>query len=659
MLSRIDHLHALAAAAGVQRIWRDVTGRETVVTDGQLEAVLGALGLEVETERQIARSLAAIAAQRHELPPLVVADAGRAISLPLPCSKAEATGTDGRTIALEVDENRPIAPRKPGYYDLAIDGRVVRLAVAPLECPIPPTGRCRPWGIAVQIPSLRSPVEQSFGNLADLAAAVEKFAAHGADAVALSPMHALFPGHGHGFSPYSPSSRRFLNAAMGDPALVGLPPLPAGKAGPLIDWARALPARQRQVRKLWHGLSSEQRAPIEIELERQGEALYRHAIFDTLDCHFRPTGAHGWPDWPSGFRDPDSAAVARFAAQHADKVQFHRFAQWLARVGIDEVQRRATAAGMSIGLIGDLAVGVDPSGSDAWSMGDSMLKGLTIGAPPDPLGPHGQDWSLTTFSPEGLRQSGYAPFIEMLRQAFAGMGGLRIDHAFGLSRLWVVPPGCAPTEGAYLTYPFADLVRLVTLEAHLAGALVIAEDLGTAPPGFSQAITERRMLGMRVLWFERAEDHGFIGAQNYPAQSVAMTGTHDTATVAGWWSGKDLDWAARLGRLPTGAGRNEVEHIREWDRGLLWSTISGPNPHPVASDPQPAVDAAIEHVARTPSALAIVPLEDLLGLEEQPNLPGTTTEHPNWRRRMKRDTGALLQDRAIAKRLNRLGELRR
>lgn len=647
---RIDPLHQLAAAAGVQRVWRNVAGHEEIVPDAQLRRVLDALGIAAETERLIAASLAGLEAQRHDLPPLVVADAGGPIALPLTCARATVTGADGRSLGLTVEDGVPFAPGEPGYYDLELDRHFTRLAVAPAECPLPLPGTRRPWGAAVQIPALRGPVERAFGNLGDLALTAEAQAALGADAVAINPLHALFPGHGKGFSPYSPSSRTFLNTAMGDPALLGLPPLPAGKAGPLIDWPRALPARLRQLRKVWAGLSPDQRAGIERDLAQQDDGVRRHALFDALDSHFRPLGKQGWPDWPTELRDPGSDAVARFAAQNADEVLFHRFAQWLARAGIDEVQRRAKAAGMAIGLVGDLAVGVDPAGSDCWAMPEVMLEGLTIGAPPDPLGPHGQDWSLTTFSPDGLRRSGYAPFIAMLRNAFTGHGGLRIDHAFGLARLWVVPPGCAPTEGAYLTYPFADLVRLVTLEAHLAGALVIAEDLGTAPPGFTQAITERRMLGMRVLWFERAEDHGFVGAQDYPAQSVAMTGTHDTATVAGWWTGTDLDWADRLGRLPADIDREQAESIRDWDRGLLWSTLTGGHERPAPNDPQPVVDAAITHVARTPSALAIVPWEDLLGLEEQPNLPGTITEHPNWRRRLDQDSATLFAAPAVQRR---------
>jgi len=450
----------------------------------------------------------------------------------------------------------------------------------------------------------------------------------------------LFPGFGEGYSPYSPSSRLFLNGALGDPALAGLPPLlPAAAAGPLIDWAGALPQRLAQLRKVFAALPPQQRAAITAAAApnpatTEAAMLRRHALFDALDCHFRPTGAHGWRAWPAAFHDPQGAAAARFAAENPDEIAFHLFVQWLARTGLEAAQTAARDAGMGIGLIGDLAVGVDPAGSDAWSLRRAMLDGLTIGAPPDPLGPLGQNWSITNFSPDGLRQTAYEPWIAMIRSALGASGGLRIDHAFGLARLWVIPQGGATPDGAYLSYPFDDLIRLVTLEAHRAAALVIAEDLGTAPHGFTEAVTARQMLGMRVLWFQRAADHGFIGAEDYAPLSAAMTGTHDTVTVAGWWRGRDLDWAERLGRLPAGKTRAETEAIRDWDRGRLWSTLNHHAGRPAPDDPAPVVDAAIAHIARTPSCLALVALEDLLGEEEQPNLPGTVDVHPNWRRRL-------------------------
>ena len=446
---------------------------------------------------------------------------------------------------------------------------------------------------------------------------------------------------------------------MGNPALAGLPPLPAAVGADLIDWETALPERLARLRGVFAGLDAGMRVRISAQNAAQGEALQKHAVFDALYCHFSKSGARGWPDWPSAYHDPAAPAVSEFAADHEEEVAFHLFAQWLARESLADVQNAAIDAGMRIGLIGDLAIGVDPRGSDAWSMRGAMLRGLTIGAPPDPLGPLGQNWGLTGFSPDGLRNSGYAPFIAMLRAGLAHAGGLRIDHAFGLARLWVIPEGQNSGQGAYLQYPFEDLIRLVTLEAYLADGLIIAEDLGTSPPGFTQAISDRQMLGMRVMWFERAADDGFIGAPDYPHLSVAMTGTHDTATVAGWWTGHDLAVAEALGRLPEGGGRAQAEAVRAWDRGLLWSTIGDGGERPADDTPDRVVDASLTHLARSSACLAIAPLEDILGVAEQPNLPGTVSEYPNWRRRLDAPLEELLEAPANARRVGKLADGRR
>ena len=645
----MDQLHALAQAAGVAREWTDVDGRSQVVSDAALAAVLAALGHEAGSERQIVRSLAVIAEARRALPAMLVADCGATITLPSAATRAEATGEDGVTRPLVVEGDRLKVPDAPGYYDLVIDGRMVRLAVAPPHCPLPPQHRGRrPWGVSVQIPALRGAHPSPFGSFGELAETARAFGTAGADALAINPGHALFAGHGKSYSPYSPSSRLFLNGALADPVLAGLPPLPADEGTPLIDWAEALPRRLAALREVFAVLEPARRATFTAGDEPM---LWRHALFDALDCHFRAaTGAHGWRDWPAAFHDPAGKAALRFAAENPEEIAFHLFVQSLAQQGLAAAQAAAKEAGMAIGLIGDLAVGVDPSGSDAWSLRHAMLDGLTIGAPPDPLGPLGQNWSITGFSPGGLSASGYEPWIAMIRAGLASGGGLRIDHAFGLARLWVIPEGGATQDGAYLSYPFEDLIRLATLEAHRAGAFIIAEDLGTAPYGFTGAVTARQMLGMRVLWFERAADHGFIGAGDYEHLSAAMSGTHDTVTVAGWWRGRDLDWAEELGRLPQDMTRAEAESIREWDRGLLWSTLDHASPRPAPDDPGPVVDAAIAHIARTPSCLALVSLEDMLGLEEQPNLPGTVDVHPNWRRRLADPIAQMSQDPDVAHR---------
>ena len=648
-------LHKLAAAVGLAGHWRDVDGRDQTVADDALAAILTALGYEAGTAREINSGLERVAERNRTLPPLLVTEVGHPTPVPSKATRAELTDEGGFTSLVPIHDGLLAAVDVPGYYDLAFAEGTCRLAVAPAHCPLPERSGARLWGTSLQIPSLRGARAGAFGGLGELADAVQSLAALGCQAVAINPVHALFPGTGEDYSPYSPSSRTFLNSALADPALLDLPPLPPAPDAALIDWPTALPERLAALRMSFAHLSDEQRASFAASSGNDDPGLDRHAVHDALYCHFREKGLRDWRNWPKRFRDPASPAVRQFAEQNADEVAFHRFAQWLTREGLAAVQNRARQGGMAIGLIADLAVGVHPGGSDCWAMPGSMLSGLTIGAPPDPLGPLGQNWSITGYSPEGLRAAGYRPWIAMLRAALRSAGGLRIDHAFGLARLWVIPQGGECTDGAYLAYPFQDLVRLVTLEAHRANALIIAEDLGTAPPGFTPAVTGRNMLGMRVMWFERAADHGFIGAQDYPANCVAMTGTHDTPTVAGWWRGRDLDWADRLGRLPVGVDRQQAERIRDWDRGLLWSTI-GEGSRPDPEDPGPAVQAAMKHVGKSPALRAIAPVEDLLAQTEQPNLPGTTSEHPNWRQRQTAPLGELLCEPQTLERVSAIAD---
>lgn len=662
----MQDLHALAEAIGLCRIWWDVDGREQVVTDASLRAIAKALGYPADSPAQIAQSRARVIAEDALPPAMIVSEVD--VATPLPPSLASACLTLPDGTVLQVDTASWTLPpvAQPGYYPLTVNGHTLTLAVAPRQCPsVASLGKGRIWGPAVQIPALHGARAQPFGTFADLADAVDSFAALGADTLAINPVHALFAGDGQDFSPYSPSSRLHLNAAMGDPVLLGLPPLPGHEgdgalpdAG-LIDWETALPRRLAQLRTLFAGLDADTRTRIARDNLPHGEGLRRQALYDALDVHLRKPGARGWQAWPAAYHDPEGQAVCAFASAHADEVEFHLFTQWLARESLALVQRRAREAGMAVGLLADLAVGVHTGGSDSWTMREAMLQGLTIGAPPDPLGPLGQNWMLTGFSPRGLARTGYAPWIATLRAALATAGALRIDHAFGLARLWVVPEGGASGDGAYLRYPFADLIRLVALEAHLADALIVAEDLGTMPQDFGAGIAARGMLGMRVLWFERAADQGFIGARDYDRQAAAMTGTHDTPTVAGWWSGRDLEWAESLGRLPAGTSAQDAALQRAWDRGLLWASLTGnAAPRPDPEDPATVVEAALRHIGATPCGLAIAPLEDILAEREQPNLPGTITEHPNWRRRLCAPLAQLLARPDTAARLSALAKAR-
>ena len=290
---------------------------------------------------------------------------------------------------------------------------------------------------------------------------------------------------------------------------------------------------------------------------------------------------------------------------------------------------------MGIGLISDLAVGTDSGGSQCWSSQQETLLGLSIGAPPDLMQRSGQNWGLTAFSPVGLRQNGFSTYRGMLRTALAHAGGMRIDHAMGLNRLWVIPEGGTGADGAYLNFPETDLIRLIALESHRHRAIVLAEDLGTVPDGFQARLNEAGIDGMRVLWFERDVAGQFTAPSNWDARASAMTSTHDLPTIAGWWAGRDIDWQERLGRSADAVAERAD---REKDRTALWQAMSASGAAlgetPSADEGGLVADAACFHIGSSACELVMLPIEDALALVEQPNLPGTVDEHPNWRRRL-------------------------
>ena len=610
-----------ATAAGLSRDWQDADGRAQRVDDEVLATILSRLDTRAPDT------------------PFLSGDSGQPVALPAGLSgRAELALEDGTTLSLAIGDDATLpAIEQTGYHRLRAGGRDYPLAIAPRRCTLPPRG----WGVAVQVPALRGASTRAFGDAGSLAEAAAAFGRAGAQALAISPTHALFPADPTRFSPYSPSTRLCHNVLLSDPALIGMP-LPPAPAPALIDWEPAARARLVQLRAVFDRAGDAALAAAGAYRRQRGATLEAHARFDALHARF---GGHGWQDWPADYHDPAGAAVNRFAADQACEVAFHAFLQWLADLGLAAAQRAATER-MATGLIADLAVGMDAGGSHAWSARGELLAGLSVGAPPDPLGPDGQNWGITALDPFALERTGFRPFIETLRVALAHAGGIRIDHALGLDRLWVIPEGEAADRGAYLRMPGAHLKRIVAIEAQRAGALVIAEDLGTVPPGFRDTLRQRCMLGMRVLPFERTPDGGFTDPATWDAEAVAMTGTHDTPTIAGWWTGRDIDWARRLGRSSAHAGEAEDRAHRAGERAALWQAM-GEDGNPPA---EPPVDAILAHVAAAPCALAIVPLEDLLALEEQPNLPGTIDEHPNWRRRMEDSTDALLARPEIARR---------
>lgn len=621
---------SLSRAAGLLVDWADAGGRARRVGIETLRIVLAALGYPAHSRQDIAHSRALIAERKTTLAPLLISKPGAPLAVDPRVSR----------LRLESGENHPPvssremrAPDICGYHALYVGERRHVLAVVPDRCFTPDDiepGK-RFSGIAVQIPSLRGGSTRGFGDCEALCELVNDAAGLGIDAIMLSPVHALFDARPERCSPYAPSSRLFLN-----PLLAGVPgTVQAEKRSGLIDWRKAGPAKQAAMRSLFDKFDQTDEG-FRAFCKTGGSGLLHHALFEALDAFFRARGLPDARHWPQGFANPHTPVVARFARDNQTEIRFALFQQWIAARSLASAHVRAREK-MAIGLVADIAVGVDPDGSHAWSSREDLLGALRVGAPPDAFNASGQNWGLTTFSPEGLRRSGHAGFLEMLRAAMRYAGGIRVDHAMGLERLWVLPEGAPPADGVYLTYPRKELVALLALESLRHRAIVIGEDLGTVPEGFREALADAGVLGMQVLWFAHDRRGGYASPQAWRRDAVAMTTTHDLPTTAGWWSGRDIEWQEKLGHL-TASSRRQAKSDRKTVRDKLWSAFAkaGVTESKVPpAKPEDTVEAALEFVGKTRCPLAIAPLEDFVAEIEQPNIPGTVDEHPNWRRRVR------------------------
>lgn len=692
-------LHRLAAAAGLSATWEDVHGRMRTVPDQALEALLDAMDLECGSAARLECSLRRLREEASRLDGrLVVAEAGEPVVIdhdgPIRYRLEYESGVGGREGEAQAlgDGTVRLAPVDvPGYHPLQLGRSSLLLAVAPRRCVGPPPGA--PWGIAAQVYSLRRsaedfaglPVEAArgagdYGALARLAGEAGR---RGASALAISPVHALFSADPLRYSPYAPSSRLFFNTAYLDVLALGEDALraalasspdalrgaasgqpPSTDSGGLIDWPGVQAARLAIARQLFQHFEAQGTADAKRAFEAfrraGGEALQSHCLYETLHAHYAKTlgPGSGWQDWPAPMRDPSGAAVQAFARQSGPELRFHAFMQWLADEGMSNAQEAAREAGMSIGLIADLAIGTDARGSQAWCAQQDILQGATVGAAPDLYHPQGQDWGLTAFSPRALREKGFRPFLAILRHALSHAGGVRIDHVLGLARMWLVPQGASAAEGAFLRYPLQDMLRLLALESHRHQAIVVGENLGTVPAGFNDLLAGKGLLGTSVLWFEREErpPQCFMPVEHWPADSMATTTTHDLPTVAGWWQGRDLDWQRRLGYLEPEA-LEAARARREQDKLLLAQALPT-RPDARGAAPVPEV---LEWVASGPAPLCVFPLEDLLALPEQPNMPGScgATPHPNWLRRMPQDVDSLFDSEPAAKAIHAVRQGRR
>jgi len=432
----------------------------------------------------------------------------------------------------------------------------------------------------------------------------------GAGFVLINPLHAATPVLPQDPSPYYPSSRRFRNVlylnvedvargteADGDAtAFLGH----ALNEDRLIDRNEVLRLKLEALGRAWEGFRGDTR--FEAFVEEQGTALDQWAAF----CVLAEIHGGDWRTWPAPYRRPGTPDVVRLWMEHHDRVRFHQWLQWL----LDAQLRQASS---HVHVMHDLAVGFAPGGFDAWSWQNILAPGISIGAPPDEFNTQGQVWGLPAFDPWKLRAARYRPFTETIRASLRHAGALRIDHALGLARLYWVPDGANPADGVYVRYPFADLLDVIARESSTAGAYVVAEDLGTTSPEILEALAERGLLSYRLVWFEEKDP------DEYPELAMAAVTTHDLPTIAGLWSGRDLEAQLEVGLRPNVEGWEEI-------RARL-GELAG-----VGSDAD--VDAVIVGVhralAEAPSLLVSGTLDDAIAVVERPNMPGTMTEWPNW-----------------------------
>ncbi|CAA7625644.1 4-alpha-glucanotransferase [Candidatus Terasakiella magnetica] len=712
MSEALDHL---ARLAGIEDGWWDFFGVWRVVPPETKRVFLAAMGLPAETEAEITASIHHLdsAPWRRRLEPVLVIEEhspppGLSVTLPAALDGQDfhwrleeelGIGHSGsfRPEVLHWGEERELdgvpmrrrwleLPALPpsGYHRFVLtgpDGVVseLRLIVTPARAFVPEAveREAGAWGIATQLYALRSGTDWgvgSYGALAELAAGAAKL---GAACIGINPLHALFPTQPERFSPYSPSSRRFLNIAYIDVEAIpefaecreakrmfASPGFQASLARVrgyrLIEYPDVaqvmmpmLELLHRWFRKT-HLDEGDERGQDFRDFQRQGGAkAHQFAVFEALHEARTRDGQGYWREWPEDLRSPESPSVTAFAAKNAERVEFYQWLQFVADRQLAAAHRAGCEAGAAIGLYRDLAVGIAGDGGEAWAESRALALGVSVGAPPDPLALKGQDWGLVPFNPITLREMAYEPFTGIMAANMRHAGALRLDHAMSLQRLYWVPPGLSADQGAYVRYPVEDLFRLVALESRRNRCLVIGEDLGTVPEGFRERMERLGLFAYRVMVFEKTDSGGIRPPDAFDAKALAIFATHDLPSARGWWAGRDIAQREKLDLYPRPGQADEERVNRQADRDAMVAALgreglldTGFPTTETLTDAEAVALATAAHayLGRSRARLVMVQMEDVLGLDLQMNLPGTTTQHPNWRRRLPDASPAILAD---------------
>ncbi|MBE1548261.1 4-alpha-glucanotransferase [Mycobacterium sp. OAS707] len=680
----------LARRYGVATEYENWTGRHTVVADSTLIAVLDALGVPAATEDERTAALAAHDREywQRALPPTIIARSGTASSFWVHVTHGDSVGLwlrleDGsvRTGLRQLENNRAPydlgdrmvgeatfelpADLPLGYHQLHLQvggadiSTLVIVSPATLELPAK-LGQSRAWGLATQLYSVRSQRSWGIGDLTDLTdLAVWSASQHGAGFVLVNPLHAAAPTPPMEPSPYLPTSRRFINPlylrveAIDEFAYVRqrgsirkarIEVQSLAKKAKLIDRDAAWKAKRAALQTVY---KVERSAGRELAYAayrtREGRSLDDFATWCALAEHY----GNDWHQWPEELQHPSSPSVAEFAAKYATSVDFHRWLQWQLDDQLTAAQATAVQTGMELGIMHDLAVGVDPNGADAWALQDVLALGVTAGAPPDEFNQLGQDWSQPPWRPDQLVNHAYGPFRALVNAVLRHAGGVRIDHIIGLFRLWWIPKGAPPTEGTYVRYDHEAMIGVVALEAHRAGAVVVGEDLGTVEPWVRDYLRERGLFGTSILWFEAERDGagGPLPAEKWREFCLSAVTTHDLPPTPGYLAGEHVRLREELGLLTRPASEElaaDQAQQAAWLAELRRVGLLGDDPgvNPSVDD---VVLALHRYLGRTPSKLLALSLADAVGDLRTQNQPGTTDEYPNWRVPLRGPNGRKLQ----------------
>ncbi|AWB67693.1 4-alpha-glucanotransferase [Saccharobesus litoralis] len=601
---------------------------------------------------------------------------------------AQIDGLEFQEYLITLDISLPL-----GYHTLSIINAEAdiqaqqNLIIAPKACykQQPIADGKKVWGPSVQLYCIRTESNWGIGDFGDLSTLIKEVASRGAEFVGLNPIHALYPANADSCSPYSPSSRRWLNSLYVDvtqvegyqseavQALVNSSEFQAklhsARQAEWVDY-QAVTEMKHAALKLtfeWFKANGDKSAFKQF-VESGGESLQQIAIFDAVQETIAAKGtiAWGWPAWPEDLNEYHKPAVAEFAQNNADLVEYYCYLQWISDVQINQCQQHALDAGMTIGIYRDLAVGVSEGSAEIWANSDLYCTEASVGAPPDVLGPQGQNWGLPPMDPEKLFAQSYAPIIELFRSNMRACGALRIDHAMALLRLWWVPKGDSAKEGAYVYYPVDDLLALLALESHRNQCLVIGEDLGTVPDGIPELLAENGVHSYRVFFFEVAPDGGFFSPSHYPVQAMATLTTHDMPTLRGYWHCDDLNLGKEVGVYPDEDVRQSLFASRHRDKQAILDTLHGHGsiPHSVPRNVEytemtQELNFGMQiHMAKGSSALLSLQLEDWMQMDKPVNIPGTSTEYPNWRRKLSMNLSDLFAKHEVNDLTQRLTQAR-